>query len=710
MSSRPGHAWSKSERIQQLVQEMKAGAISKSELFAQLSQLQRASKTAVSSTSLSVGLEKEQQLKNSSSSSSEDDTDSDVSSARKGFNESAVVPKKNQSSTPSQRELILRLLEEKKRRRISGCVRDDEDVVKERKELSQEHQSRALPKKKRPSSASAASRRPEKQGDGEVNGLLARSRDYLYESRMSRLQAELREKQMAECTFKPKIRKMPDHYASGRGVDQGLTFDQRVALWKRRKAEEMEKKRQEKQDAELNGCTFHPKISKKSKAIRARTPVRGRPSPTSTLSSRSTIKEESFSSKHFVDVQEYQVEADGLNAHERLYRESKIDRLANLQEKARKEQEKQLRKECTFKPKLLNSAAFPVRSKYREEAESRRPSSAPGMRMGNEMNSEQSNPIRELGLDDDCTFVPQTNPIHPSMENAQVYLSRDVVTRLTQPLNGGYELRDENLHIDNVRDGRVMDMETYLATLKKNKKPGIRPSSASSQGTLQSFDQFLQRQQHMEKRRERRVQDVAKQVNPPHKPKLCRKSVEIANQRIKGDFLQRVARGAIRKEHENVRRKSRSMDPECTFQPQITKTAKALPSRTATEMSRGDSLRKETNARLMKLRVEQEELQDLTFTPEVLTAPSEVEGRLKVLTEPDTYVRRLQQKNAVHSNRKNKIVHEQEMKELEECTFKPQIHEAPAYVKRIVRSLSLTKPLKQAQEAAAKANARPDWR
>ena len=49
---------------------------------------------------------------------------------------------------------------------------------------------------------------------------------------------------------------------------------------------------------------------------------------------------------------------------------------------------------------------------------------------------------------------------------------------------------------------------------------------------------------------------------------------------------------------------------------------------------------------------------------------------------------------------------EAEKADLDQCTFKPQIHEAPAYVKRIAESMRLAKAARPKPTKPA----RPDWR
>jgi hypothetical protein len=60
-----------------------------------------------------------------------------------------------------------------------------------------------------------------------------------------------------------------------------------------------------------------------------------------------------------------------------------------------------------------------------------------------------------------------------------------------------------------------------------------------------------------------------------------------------------------------------SRDTECTFAPAINPSSKALRSRSVSDMSRGDALKKETATRLLRLRLEQESLEGVTFKPAI---------------------------------------------------------------------------------------------
>lgn len=112
----------------------------------------------------------------------------------------------------------------------------------------------------------------------------------------------------------------------------------------------------------------------------------------------------------------------------------------------------------------------------------------------------------------------------------------------------------------------------------------------------------------------------------------------------------------------------------------------------------------------MKLKMEQEEMAALTFRPQLNRVSERHEGKLKIRSSPDTYLQRIQQHTQAHTIKQRRYVQEKEMEEFAECTFKPRTIEAPAYVQRIARSMSMTKAIKQQQQAASKSSEKPEWK
>lgn len=156
-------------------------------------------------------------------------------------------------------------------------------------------------------------------------------------------------------------------------------------------------------------------------------------------------------------------------------------------------------------------------------------------------------------------------------------------------------------------------------------------------------------------------------------------------------------------------------DPECTFKPEISKTAHHLRPRSAFELSRGDLLRKETSARMMKLRTDQELLHELTFKP-VITKKAQRQSlggdgtttKPSLSADPAQYLlahrEKTAQKEAAAAAEKAK----REQVELEACTFAPSTKDCPAYVKRIAKSMSVMRAAKTPNNDVGPE--KPTWR
>ncbi len=74
--------------------------------------------------------------------------------------------------------------------------------------------------------------------------------------------------------------------------------------------------------------------------------------------------------------------------------------------------------------------------------------------------------------------------------------------------------------------------------------------------------------------------------------------------------------------------------------------------------------------------------------------------------DPESYVARLSAEAAAQADRARRALAEAEAAQLAECTFSPRVHDAPEYVKRIARSMALTRAVKASEPTAAK----PEWR
>ena len=129
---------------------------------------------------------------------------------------------------------------------------------------------------------------------------------------------------------------------------------------------------------------------------------------------------------------------------------------------------------------------------------------------------------------------------------------------------------------------------------------------------------------------------------------------------------------------------------DCTFAPQINGDARARRPRTVDELSAGDAQRRSQAHAVLKQRAETQATESLTFKPEI-NAVSGVQSRLKISSEPESYLARVRQHMALKEKVTACVREAEEALELQECTFHPQTHEAPAYVTRIAKSMQLAK-------------------
>ena len=74
-------------------------------------------------------------------------------------------------------------------------------------------------------------------------------------------------------------------------------------------------------------------------------------------------------------------------------------------------------------------------------------------------------------------------------------------------------------------------------------------------------------------------------------------------------------------------------------------------------------------------------------------------------SEPESYLARVRQHMKLKERVTECVRQAEDIKAMEECTFHPRTHEAPAYVTRIAHSMKLAK---SAQPPAAPA--KPDWK
>ena len=487
-------------------------------------------------------------------------------------------------------------------------------------------------------------------------------------SKKDEQEAEARAKATkAEETFKPKINRRSgvNEEADNRRRSTTSFFDRQVA-WQKEKDQKNAELRKKKEDHSLDGCTFQPNVS-----------VHG---------DRPTVPGPESASL-------------------RLYHDAAIKQKRDLEaeKKAREKKEAELRRSCTFQPKInefqRETEAGPtvVKSRFRDR-------SPPGS-----IRKAAKAPVpTDL---QGATFRPRTNEVDPSMRDAIKYLSSDAFERLSnpppKPVIYDKTPRTARRASSTSRRGAT-PRATREAIESRRPQSARRPRPSSRGGDTESTrgnESFLMRQEKREAVRQAKLSRMKDKLEPTFEPMLCKKSISLSAKRG-GDFLERQKQEESRKAHrDEMRMRKDETMKECTFKPVISTKGQESRARSVDEMSTGDALKKQALQEALKLKKEQEELENLTFRPRIHHAPG-VEGRLKILSEPETYVQRVQSDQI----RQDQLVEEHqrqlEIDEMAECSFKPEIHDAPAYVKRIARSMALTKSARPAPEEPGQ----PAWR
>lgn len=346
--------------------------------------------------------------------------------------------------------------------------------------------------------------------------------------------------------------------------------------------------------------------------------------------------------------------ATGEHVTDRLYSLSKNKRDYN----ALKEQleQEEIQRTCTFQPEINKSAMtdraaaryLQSPSKHKSDRHRHTPS----------------------GLDE-CTFNPQTNKVPRHMSSAQSYLEADPFERLY-----GASTASSNRSMARSQPGTPAKSQWSTSSTQPN--------------TPAAMDSFLERQQRKEEERQQKLSKLKQSQEPSHEPMLCKKSLEISSRRNTSSFLQRQKEHDERKIDRNKMLQRKTRDRECTFKPRISQKGMEQRARSVEELSTGDALKKEALQEALRLRAQQQEMRGATFQPRILQAPG-VEGRLKILSEPETYIARVQQEQMANDRKMIQHQIDQQDAELSECTFQPAIHEAPSYVQRIARSMALTR-------------------
>ncbi|KAJ1436077.1 hypothetical protein B484DRAFT_445852 [Ochromonadaceae sp. CCMP2298] len=494
-------------------------------------------------------------------------------------------------------------------------------------------------------------------------------------SRIANAEAAMRAEIYKECTFRPNIRDLPNSY--GAMKDENTPFHTRVTKWQRERDLNRESKSKLVEQGEQSECTFRPKINHNSnKAIKE---IRGDAAE--------------------VDVVKRFIHSNELSQQQRnqLIRDTK------------QKEEEQLARDCTFRPRLET-----VNTPVHQLVQSRL--LMPLQRPDSEFSDLRS-----------CTFTPKINKIKASMSSAKLYVSTDVVQRLTNPaavdaagrgaVDDGSETRFDN----SMGERPVMDMASFIGSLQGKQTPSVvaNASRAEAAGDASAvkrgkkFETFLLRQQSNLQRREESIQQAQRSQTPKFKPQLT-KPQPSSEQTLKVDFVTRMQIEVQKRASAEQENELRHSDKECTFQPKLAnKKAANVRPRSSFEMSQGDFLRKETNRSMLKLQSEQEELSNMTFQPQISSFSKKTGKSVLNSTSSDgaNFMEWMKASNLKKEQRRIEILRERAEQEETDCTFKPQTTECPAYVKRIAKSMSIVKAARNSTGYLLDSEAdKPQWR
>ena len=474
--------------------------------------------------------------------------------------------------------------------------------------------------------------------------------------RAKQLREKLMHDEMKECTFTPNISKTSIHAHKDRP-----SFVERSNLWEQQRIAQRDARRKLRNSQETQECTFRPVLSQ-----RPSTPQKRKTQAAAPATPHRSVVDRLFDPLAHQATQE-------------------------TRRRQREQREAEEERQCTFHPRVnapnrSNAAMTDIASRYRESPRPRRRAS--------------------IGAP---PFTPRTNPLPNGLSEASAsYLNQAAHERLartsSKSLNG--EVRKPKSHIS-PREGENVPWGVTLR--RSSSTPKFEPPHDGSSN--ETFNRFIERQRtYSEKRRAMEEAAHAEVAAQMRGPALSQGTARIVARSglDRPTFLERMQESTqkfVAASLSSLHSSSAPWDEECTFAPQIDNRARSLRGRSVEELSLGDVARRERMRERRRRELENEEAVNLTFRPTINADYSGVESRLKVTSDPATYMARVKQ----HMQLKQKVVEcvreAQDAKALEECTFQPRTHEVPAYISRIAKSMAVAKMARPST-----APERPEWK
>lgn len=251
--------------------------------------------------------------------------------------------------------------------------------------------------------------------DEDTNVVNARS------TRIAQAESAIRQDMFKECTFKPQITKLPRSYGADANTDN-TPFYQRVMRWQKDKDMEAKRRVEMHRDNDVTDCTFKPQINKTSEKV-----ARNAVSKTGLSMTGMPIGSENGGG-NIVQPKRKQTQAQEESANERLYRGGELSEQSRRQalEETLQMQQEQERLDTEYHIYTTNNA------KYHHIA----PRVYNGLLDNNPLD-EYNNPKSRNATpakDPSCTFTPKVKGVSGRMASAKLYLSANVVDRLTRPV------------------------------------------------------------------------------------------------------------------------------------------------------------------------------------------------------------------------------------------------------------------------------------
>ena len=322
---------------------------------------------------------------------------------------------------------------------------------------------------------------------------------------------------------------------------------------------------------------------------------------------------------------------------------------------------------CTFKPKISRKAAA-AKARY----------SAPARKV-------------EAPAADPQAHHPRINELPESFVSAKMYLDQPAHERLA-----------------------------CSRALSRTRGPAVEPAdrgrqrSRRMQPSAAGFDSFWKRQQETVARRQKSVAalEAEQAAALTHQPVITAAASKLVASTGSSSFISRYYSSAAKRELSRTLSDLEAaglggVPAECTFRPRISRKAAKRAPRTVQELSHGDLAKRKAEQAAAAAALEAEKDDELTFEPALnLRANARVQGALRVRDDPHSYVERVERARAKREASKRAAAAQRAAAELEDCTFRPRVHDAPEYVKRIAASRRVSKSLVVAGDAD---RTRPSW-